>query len=72
MICQTCRDAGDLLQKLRTWPKPKTVTEASEAIMSGMITERVEVLHEKCKGGSWCDCQHVMINPIAIKEEVPA
>lgn len=64
MICKSCGEAGDLLVKLRTWPKPKTITEATEAIMLGKITERVEVLHAKCKGSSWCCCQH------KIKEEV--
>lgn len=58
MICKSCGEAGDLLVKLRSWPKPETIKEATEAIMSNMITERVEVLHGACPGGTWCDCQH--------------
>jgi hypothetical protein len=70
MICKDCRDAGDLLVKLRSWPKPQNLEEAVEAIMSSSIIDRVKILHAKCKGSSWCDCQHETINPIAIKEEV--
>lgn len=57
-ICKPCGEAGDLLQKLRTWPKPKTITEAVEAIMTDSIGDRVKMLHAQCRGGSWCDCQH--------------
>jgi hypothetical protein len=55
MICKPCGEGGDLLQKLRTWPKPETIKEATEAIMSDMITDRVKTLHDQCTG---CDCQH--------------
>lgn len=61
MICHPCGKAGDLLQKLRTWPKPQTIEEAVEAIMTDTVTDRVAFLHEQCTG---CDCQHQVINPI--------
>jgi hypothetical protein len=42
--------------------------EAGTALASGAPTEVVEALHAKCKGDTWCDCQH-RTNPNMINLE---
>lgn len=42
MICHECRIAGRLLQELGAEGNQKRLTRQ----------------HEKCPGGTWCDCAH--------------
>jgi hypothetical protein len=45
MICEVCASAADLISNVAHPEVP-------------MIVMLAEDLHSKCKGGSWCDCQH--------------
>jgi hypothetical protein len=54
MICEPCRRAGDILSSVED---PDPFDE------SNMIA-----LHRRCKGGTFCDCQH-SINPNMLNQE---
>jgi hypothetical protein len=56
MICQNCRYAGTQLQHMAENPA---------------LAELVQVSHEQCRGGTWCDCQHLLsgVNWEAINRE---
>lgn len=56
MICKPCQEGGEFMRKLG--PDP-----------SGRYTSlSAQMLHNYCKGGTWCDCQHdvsgTAINPV--------
>lgn len=46
MICKPCSKAGRLNTSLNER-------------YSSSLKRRILLWHSKCKGGSWCDCQHV-------------
>lgn len=46
-ICDGCKAAADLIKR----DEPER--------LANMVTARH--LHAKCRGGSWCDCQHVEV-----------
>lgn len=48
MICLSCRKAGDLL----------ATTARADPRSLAVMWSTVQVLHDECKGGTWCDCQH--------------
>lgn len=63
MICSPCRRAGQLN------------TEANELLALGSPANNVIYLtrktHKDCRGGTWCDCQHVVghaLNELAIAQ----
>lgn len=50
MICASCAAAGDM----------KKLTEGSLIeVVRGALAERINDLHAECRGGTWCDCQHL-------------
>ena len=49
MICPPCRSAG-MYNALKSGEEP------SWAI--GISKDHAAELHEQCKGGTWCCCQH--------------
>lgn len=59
MICKPCRLAGALLPEV-------DVTQP----MVRAQPEDVDHWHDRCKGGTHCDCQHV--NTSALQREVKA
>lgn len=44
MICQPCRSAGRYLNDVKRPETDRVSLARSE--------------HNRCKGGTWCDCQH--------------
>lgn len=48
MICDKCRTAGNLL----------VAVDLSYDFTTDDDVEEAASLHEKCPGGTWCDCQH--------------
>jgi len=48
MICQSCRKAGDLL----------AATAQADPRSLAVMWSTVQVLHNECRSGTWCDCQH--------------
>lgn len=43
MVCQRCRKAGNLARH-------------PERVLPGELD--AGAMHAKCRGGTWCDCQH--------------
>lgn len=50
MICMDCGKAGEMNWLLNTGT-------ASTGLRDLML-EKAQTLHSRCKGGTWCDCQH--------------
>lgn len=46
MICKTCRDAGAAAR----WAVDH---QSDQTVLDGAMSK-----HDKCKGGTWCDCAH--------------
>lgn len=53
MICNRCKEAGDLLPSVQKIDV-SLVNTRSEAFAM------IEEFHEACRGGTWCCCQHVI------------
>lgn len=60
MICRVCGIAGDLMQY-----RP----EIPDTGYKDCFTLTSEILHSQCKGGTWCDCQHMPTSPSMISQE---
>lgn len=53
MVCNHCRDAGDALNRMLTPVPGETNTDR--------VLFRVALAaHGRCRGGTWCDCAHVV------------
>lgn len=50
MICTECRNAGDANGLLNTGTAPDE--------MEYTLQQAADEFHKRCKGGTWCDCQH--------------
>lgn len=50
MICSDCREAGDLNWLIYSDTAPLQLTDL---LIKGAVSR-----HTKCRGGTWCDCQH--------------
>lgn len=53
MICPECKEAGDMI------PALKAVEETKNPAMALLIREKIKEAHAKCRGNTWCDCQHL-------------
>lgn len=53
MICKPCGEAGDLSASMVDHPHYKDHVD-----LVGIALVRVVELHDQCRGGTWCDCQH--------------
>ena len=53
VICQSCRDGGNLIA---------AVDLSYDFISEGDVAE-ARKLHDRCPGGTWCDCQHELPEP---------
>lgn len=53
MVCGECRKAGNLARAVLRAPATGTHVPMGSlhSVMRG---------HERCKGGTWCDCKHLM------------
>jgi hypothetical protein len=49
MICTHCRKGGDITAKIK-----------SGQIVAALGKVAAEERHALCRGGTWCDCQHVV------------
>jgi hypothetical protein len=48
-ICIPCTRAGIYLTNARNTP---------DQVVSDVLVSNAKLAHEKCRGGTWCDCQH--------------
>lgn len=53
MICGDCQEAGKF-NAAALKPQPR-MPKGSEGLLI-----QAQMWHNKCKGGTWCDCQHVV------------
>lgn len=56
MICRHCARGGDLRQQLPPVRPGGDITASNR--YNGLV-RRINNAHRDCRGGSWCDCQHV-------------
>ncbi len=68
MICEPCAKGGDISRKIRL-----RLTAATLGRVAAVAQ------HQQCKGGTWCDCQHVVSvpdpripEPTGVLDDVPA
>lgn len=53
MICQFCKKAGEI------WAgRPKGELSAADLGVLGVTSHSARHWHERCPGGTWCDCAH--------------
>ena len=54
MICQTCRAAAALLTET------EVICQYLDGRPQEMLTGQAAAaaMHDGCRGGTWCDCQH--------------
>jgi len=73
VICKPCATAGDETVELRTRPAslnpPTSQMHANQR--NGKI-RRIRNGHRKCRGGTWCDCQHRIVGVAGVPEGRPA
>jgi hypothetical protein len=62
MICTACRAGGNISSKIRTGQ-----TTAAAALGRRAAAVR----HSECRGGTWCDCQHLVALGVGVAS-VPA
>lgn len=55
MICDPCGRGGDLA---KTIPPQRNGADITASNRHNGLKRRVANLHGRCKGESWCDCQH--------------
>jgi hypothetical protein len=65
MICSTCAQAGDQAAVLRRIQSDLTPEEKDQRI------EDIRAKHRECEGGTWCDCQHRIVNVQGVPEARP-
>lgn len=53
MICRRCREGAEALSKMTT-PVP------GQTDPDRMLFRMTLRLHGQCRGGTWCDCAHVV------------
>lgn len=54
MICHNCQYAGNVARGIRVPDQPPLYN------LSVYNFGQAEQWHAGCKGGTWCDCQHVI------------
>lgn len=52
MICQPCKTAGFFNAELTRYEHLP--------MAQGELAEAAAASHAKCRGGTWCDCHHVV------------
>jgi hypothetical protein len=56
MVCTDCRNAAAVARE------PEVIYQyldgRDQEVLPGTVPARM--LHERCPGGTWCDCQHVI------------
>jgi len=58
MICEDCAQAADLDE---AYAQQENDPRRARRPRTGVIQRRaaqVAEIHARCKGGTWCDCQH--------------
>jgi hypothetical protein len=59
MICPPCAAAGDITAAVkRDQARPATSPPATVAKVHALHLDEAAALHGKCRGRTWCDCQH--------------
>lgn len=62
MICGTCRDGGEF----------NTDANQLDVGAAKYLLHLVRTAHRKCRGGTWCDCQHVTGKVVQVEYAEPA
>lgn len=55
MICHSCAAGGNLSATL---PARRPGADITATNRHNGLRRRINNLHGKCRGGTWCDCQH--------------
>lgn len=73
VICPACKSAGDITaavkRDLSRWP---AISSPTVVKLHALHLAEARELHAKCRGRSWCDCQHVMPDEMQPEPELSA